>query len=238
MKHFGLIGFPLEHSFSKSYYDRKFKEENWDADYQVFPISSEELLRAFVRENSLDGYNVTLPYKEKIIPLLDDVSEEAKAIGAVNCVMVTAGKSMGYNTDVYGIEASLQKLVDLKPVPSLVFGTGGASKAVQYVLKKYGFPYQVVGRTKMNAHLTYQELTKKHFDDYSLLIQCTPVGMWPQTDECIPIPYEFICPHHYCFDLIYNPEETRFLQNAKEKGATVLGGMLMLITQAQRNFVF
>lgn len=238
MKHYGLIGFPLEHSFSKSFYDQKFKEENWDADYHIFPLASDELLKAFVQENSLDGYNVTLPYKEKIIPLLDQLSEEAKEIGAVNCVMRKDGKSMGYNTDVFGIEASLQHLVNLKPMPSLVFGTGGASKAVQYVLKKYGFPFQVVSRSGMKASLTYNELTKHHFNEHSLLIQCTPVGMWPHTDDCISIPYEYIRPNHYCLDLIYNPEETLFLQKAKEKGATVLGGMLMLITQAQRNFVF
>lgn len=238
MKHYGLIGFPLEHSFSKSYYDKKFNEENWDADYQLFPLASEELLKSFVRENSLDGYNVTLPYKEKIIPLLDQLSDEAKVIGAVNCVMVTNKKSIGYNTDVYGIEVSLQQLVSMKPMPTLVFGTGGASKAVQYVLKKYGFPFQVVGRSKKTSQLTYNELRKHHFDEYSLLIQCTSVGMWPHTDNCISIPYEDIHSQHFCLDLIYNPEETLFLKKAKEQGATVLGGILMLITQADRNFMF
>ena len=232
MRHFGLIGRELSHSFSAKFFNAKFKSEEIDADYQLFEIESIIKLGELLGRNPLDGFNVTIPYKESIVPYLDDLSEVAREIGAVNCVEVRDGKLVGHNTDVTGIEASLHWLETEEGCKALVLGTGGASKAVQYALRKRCVEFMVVSRDKSRGDVTYEELIPEIIGEHKLIINTTPVGMFPNAGEVPAIDFDAIGSEHRVFDLVYNPAETELLRRAKERGAQTMGGMLMLQTQA------
>ena len=230
---YGLVGHPLGHSFSKTYFSEKFDREGIDACYENFDLDDLEALRALLRQHpDLCGFNVTIPYKEAILPYLDLLDPVAAEVGAVNTVKVMPnGQLKGYNTDVIGIEKTLLRLAGHMP-SALILGTGGASKAVQYVLKKMDLPYHLVSRSSERGTFTYETLTPGIIQDHLLTINATPVGMAPFVDEAPAIPYEALTPEHVLFDLIYNPEETLFLKHGRENGAQTVNGLEMLHAQA------
>lgn len=232
MRHFGLIGKSLGHSFSAKFFNGKFKAEQIDADYQLFEIEDISAIDSLIKEHNLEGFNVTIPYKESIIPYLDGLTKEAHEIGAVNCVVVKNGQKIGHNTDLTGIEASLHWL-DIDSAPkTLILGTGGASKAVQYALKRRGVEYSVVSRSAERGDVTYDDLTAEIIAEHKLIINTTPVGMFPEVENAPTIDYSALGAEHRLFDLVYNPAKTQFLARGEEQGAKTMGGMLMLQTQA------
>jgi len=233
---FGLIGYPLSHTFSPSYFKAKFKRENIKhASYAAYQLEDPSIIRALRVQEEMEGMNVTIPHKEKVMPFLDALSEEAKAIGAVNTIIFKDGKLTGENTDVYGFEISLKELLGKTKVKqALIFGTGGASKAVAFVLRKMNIQYQFVSRSTKKG-LTYKELNGK-LKDYHLLVNTTPLGMAPNIDSCPDLQYSEISSNHFCYDLIYNPEKTLFLERAESQGARILNGHKMLILQAERSW--
>lgn len=235
MRKFGLIGYPLTHSFSKKYFTRIFEEEGIDAVYENFPISDITLFPRLMQDERPEGINVTIPYKEAVLQYLDEVSDAVAEIGACNCIRVEDGKRKGFNTDVVGFEQSLLKLLQPTHNRALVLGTGGASKAVCYVLRKLGIPYQVVSRTKADGITSYGELDAGMVSGHRLIINTTPLGMYPVIGEAPPIPYEGIGASHYLYDLVYNPERTLFLQEGERRGALVANGYDMLIIQANES---
>ena len=232
MRHFGLIGKRLGHSFSAKFFNGKFKAEQIEADYQLFEIEELSQIDTLIKEHNLEGFNVTIPYKESIIPYLDGLTKEAHEIGAVNCVVVKNGQKIGHNTDLTGIEASLHWLdIDSNP-KALILGTGGASKAVQYALKRRGVEYIVVSRSAERDDMTYADLTAEIIAEHKLIINTTPVGMFPEVENSPTIDYSALGAEHRLFDLVYNPTKTQFLARGEEQGAKTMGGMLMLQTQA------
>lgn len=239
MQTFGLVGNPLGHSFSQDYFTKKFDKENIEAQYLNFQIEDISMLGEKVLSVSgLRGFNVTIPYKQAVIPYLDTIDEVAQKVGAVNVVKVEDGagkrKLSGYNSDVVGFENSLRPLLKSCHASALILGTGGASKAVRYVLEKLGIEYRYVSRTPSDNVYSYGQLTPEIISHNKLIVNCTPLGMSPKVDACADIPYSAIGQQHLCFDLIYNPETTLFLQKAHEQGATVKNGLDMLIGQAER----
>jgi shikimate dehydrogenase len=237
LKKLGLIGYPLSHSFSKKYFSEKFVKENISGySYDTFPLENiaqfPDLLK---KEKDLLGLSVTIPHKETVIPFLDELDENAKEIGAVNCIKITNGKLTGHNTDAFGFKQSIRPFLDSNHTKALIFGTGGASKAVAYVLRNLGIHFWFVSRTKNNFGntLMYEELTPDIISTCKLLVNCTPVGMSPNDDKFLDIPYSAITPQHLIYDLIYNPTETLFLKKAKEQGALVSNGYNMLCFQAE-----
>lgn len=235
MKTYGLIGYPLSHSFSKGYFAEKFKKEGIaDCRYENFPIADIAAFPTlFHQEEDLCGLNVTIPYKEVVIPFLDDLSDAAKNIGAVNCIRLEDGKKIGYNTDVIGFSNSLKPLLKAHHTHALVLGTGGAAKAVMYALRELQIPYTVVSRTATADAIAYTSLDKKIMEQHTLLINTTPLGMFPNVDAHPPIPYEYIGSQHLLYDLVYNPPVTKFLALGEERGAAVKNGHEMLILQAE-----
>ncbi|MBK6276450.1 MAG: shikimate dehydrogenase [Saprospirales bacterium] len=238
MKQFGLIGYPLSHSFSKGYFAEKFAKENIvDCKYDVFPLEKiEDFVELCNDKKNLIGLNVTIPYKEKIIPFLDELDETAANIGAVNTIKFSNGKEIGYNSDAYGFEMSLKPLLKQHHTKALILGTGGASKAVEYVLRKLGISFQYVSRNKNEKAISYEELNEAIIQHSKLIINTTPIGMYPNIDTAPDIPYNFITDKHLLYDLIYNPEETLFLKKGKEKGAQTKNGLEMLYLQAERSW--
>lgn len=232
MRHFGLIGRKLDHSFSAKFFNGKFTAEQIDANYQLLELESIDHLPQLLTSLHLDGFNVTIPYKESVMRYLDETTDEAHEIGAVNCVEFRDGRLIGHNTDVTGIEASLHWLDTEDCRKALILGTGGASKAVQYVLRKHDIEYKCVSRSHERGDITYEELTPEIIAEHKLIINTTPVGMFPNIEEAPNIPYEHLSSEHRAFDLVYNPATTEFLRRAKEQGAMTMGGMLMLQTQA------
>lgn len=237
MDKYGLLGYPLKHSFSKDFFNQKFADENIDAIYVNFEIPSISLFQDIITENAdLKGLNVTIPYKEKVISFLDEISEEARAIGAVNVIKVSHKRGMpyliGYNSDVIGFSKSIEPLLESHHKKALILGTGGASKAVNYGLKKLGLETKLVSRREQENMLTYEQITPDILNEYNVIVNCTPVGMYPHTDECPNLPYEAIGPNHLLYDLIYNPDETMFLKKGHEQGAITKNGLEMLILQA------
>jgi len=233
MKHYGLIGKPLIHSFSATFFNKKFKEEVIDAEYNLYQL--EDLEKDFpqlLKQVSLSGLNVTIPYKQQVIPLLDELDETAKAIGAVNVIKFSNGKLIGYNSDVIGFENSLVRQLKPHHTKALILGTGGASKAVAYILSKLGIDYKYVSRTKKEDNYTYDELSASIMKEHTLIINASPVGTFPKSDVCPDIPYQYITDKHYLFDLIYNPEKTLFLQRGEANGAAIQNGLEMLHGQA------
>jgi shikimate dehydrogenase len=238
---FGLIGYPLEHSFSVSYFSRKFAEEKIHAVYRNYPLKDITEFESLVRsEPGLKGLNVTVPYKQKIIPYLDILGETAGKIHAVNTICFRrrggALELVGHNTDVTGFERSLREHLREQHRKALVLGTGGASRAVVYVLEKLGIEYLRVSRNRGADRICYDSLDKALVKHHPLIINTTPLGMYPDVESFPPIPYEAITPQHLLFDLVYNPERTRFLLQGEKQGASVVNGYDMLVYQAEASW--
>jgi len=235
---FGLIGYPLTHSFSKKYFSDKFLRENIsDSDYENFPLAGIEEFPDLIQSHpNLVGLNVTIPYKEQVISFLHELDDTAEEIGAVNTIKIANGKVKGYNTDVFGFIHSIKNL--LQPVHSsaLILGTGGSSKAIAYGLRKMGIEYDFVSRNPDEKELRYEDLDESVLHHYKIIVNTTPIGMFPEVDAYPPIPYEFLTASHLLFDLIYNPTETLFLKKGKEKRATIKNGLEMLQLQAEKSW--
>lgn len=238
MKTYGLIGKTLGHSFSKDYFTKKFEAEGLpDCVYQNFELA--ELAKGVGSLKILEGLcglNVTIPYKTAILDYLDEVDEVCSRLGACNCIRIKNSHWKGFNTDVPGFEKSIKPLFKPYHNQALVFGTGGASKAVVFVLEELGIGYQLVSRKALSGILTYQDISPEIIREYPVLINTTPVGMSPYQDGCIPIPYEAITTQHLAYDLIYNPEETLFLKKARQQGAVTKNGLEMLMIQAEESW--
>ena len=244
MDKYGLIGYPLGHSFSISYFNQKFADEGINATYENFEIPSiDELPEIIDRYPNLRGLNVTIPYKEKVIPFLDSISPEARAIGAVNVIRVVHQKNKtllkGYNSDVIGFTQSIEPMLDPKwHKKALILGTGGASKAINYGLKSLGIEPVFVSRYERPDTIQYQNITPDVVREYNVIVNCTPVGMYPHTDECPLLPYEAMDQHTILYDLIYNPDQTLFMRNGAKYGAEVKNGLEMLLLQAFASWEF
>lgn len=238
MKKFGLIGYPLGHSFSRNFFNEKFQSENIDAEYVNFEIPTiEDFPQVIVSNPTLEGLNVTIPYKEKVIPYLNELAPDAAAIGAVNVIKFERNKGklklIGHNSDVIGFTRSIEPLLESFHTKALILGTGGASKAINYGFKTLGIETLFVSRSAHNEHtITYSELTPEIMDEYKIIVNCTPVGMYPQADKCPEIPYEYLTPRHLLYDLLYNPNTTLFMRKGSEHGAVVKNGLEMLLLQA------
>lgn len=236
-----LLGKSLSHSFSKSYFETKFQNQQLqNYSYQNLDLANLDGLLELIKSKNLDGLNVTKPYKESVIPLLNHLDETAKAIGAVNCIKVNKKNGefnlIGYNTDYYGFGQSIKPFLEPIHQKALILGTGGASKAVAYALKNIGVDVFFVTSTekKTSNSFTYNELNEHIFKAFKLVVNCTPLGMFPNVSECPDIPYEFLTGEHLLYDLIYNPEETLFLQKGKAQGAVTINGLNMLKLQAEK----
>ena len=239
MKKYGLIGYPLTHSFSKSFFNQKFESEHIDAEYINFEIPIITDFKNVLKQNpTLNGINVTIPYKTQVIPFLDELTDNAKAIGAVNVIKLTKGyfgqtKLVGHNTDILGFKQSIEPLLDpTKHKKALILGTGGASKAIFHGLKQLGVESIFVSRTPIKDGLTYNDLTPAIIEAHTVIVNTTPVGMFPHSDACPDIPYEHITDQHLLYDLLYNPDETLFMKKGKQQGAEVKNGLEMLLLQA------
>ena len=236
---YGLVGLHLGHSFSENFFNQKFESEEINAKYVNFEIPHIDDFKRIIENNSnLNGLNVTIPYKEQIIPFLDEIDSTAKEIGAINVIKFITNhngvtKLKGYNTDVIGFYKSIKPL--LKPIHThaLILGTGGAAKAIAHGLKTIGLNFKFVSRTQNKEALSYKELTPTVMDKYKVIINTTPLGMYPNINSCPNIPYESVSTDHICYDLTYNPDITLFLKNSKEQGATIKNGLEMLILQAE-----
>jgi shikimate dehydrogenase len=256
MKHYGLIGFPLSHSFSKKYFTEKFERENiTDSKYDLYTLEHISELPALLhRHRDLCGLNVTIPHKLNVLKYLDWIEHDARTAGAVNCIRISAESPVmaafsgevgvrghdfrleGYNTDIYGFEASLKPLLKLHHDRALVLGDGGAARAVKCVLDNMGIDFQCVTRRAMPGNLLFSDLQPHHIKKNLLIINTTPVGTYPNVDECPPIPYEAISHDHLLYDLIYNPEQTLFLKKGAERGAHTKNGYEMLVLQAEKSW--
>jgi shikimate dehydrogenase len=240
MKVYGLIGYPLGHSFSKKYFTEKFEKEGiLDCMFEAFPIPSIDEFPPLLKANPyLKGVCVTIPYKEQVLKYIDELSEEVKAIGATNSICICDNKLTAYNTDIAGFRQTFQKLLQPNHTKALVLGTGGASKAVQYVLSQLGIGYLIVSRniSTSTGFIRYEDIDETVMNEYSVIINCTPVGMWPNENNCPDIPYELISSSHYLYDLVYKPDETLFLQKGKNKGAVIQNGYEMLLIQAEESW--
>jgi len=234
-KLFGIVGRNIGHSFSPKYFNRKFLNENIDAEFLLFDLENIELLPEIVNSNpNLEGISVTIPYKQEVFKYLQGVSKEAENIGAVNCIKITKDGLTGYNTDVIGFKNSLLPLIEKRTnLSALVLGTGGASKAVAFVLNELNIPYKFVSRTKNDGILTYQEIDQSIIEKNLLIINTTPLGMSPKTDASPELPYQHLTENHILFDLIYNPEETKFLKEGRRAEALTKNGLEMLHLQAE-----
>jgi shikimate dehydrogenase len=238
MRHFGIIGNPLSHSFSPAYFSQKFASESIDARYDAFPLASITDLPDLLREHQLEGLNVTIPYKTSILPYLNELSSAAMAIGAVNCLKIEGNRLLGYNTDYYGFATSLKPLLQAGHKRALILGTGGAAQAVQYALRQMDMPFLSVSRTgdDLENTIRYSALSKDILQQHQVIINTSPLGMFPLVDDCPPIPYEFVDERHLLYDLIYNPAITRFLRKGKQRNATIKNGLEMLHLQAERSW--
>lgn len=237
MKLFGLIGYPLGHSFSEKFFTEKFQKENINACYKLFPIENIQLFHQILEKNpTIEGLNVTIPYKEQIVPYLDELDKTAAEIGAVNVIKIKKDvnqvKLIGYNSDIIGFEQSIRPLLTEHHKKALILGTGGASKGVAYVLKKLNIDYTFVSRNKNVDCFTYEELNKEIINSHTLIVNCSPIGTYPNTEVCPNIPYEGLSKQHLLYDLIYNPEKTLFLKKGEMEGATIKNGLEMLHKQA------
>lgn len=234
MKLYGLVGHPLGHSFSKAYFTEKFRREGLDSGYLNLDLQDVSQVREAARQAHLDGFNVTTPYKESILPYLDALDPIAATVGAANTVLrLPDGQLKGFNTDVVGFAQSIQHI---HPKPTLILGTGGASKAVQYVLRANGIPFHTTSRDAQKGHFTYRDLTPETIQAHPLIVNATPLGMFPNIDEAPEIHYEAITSQHTLIDLIYNPEETLFLRYGRERGAQIINGLNMLHAQAEASW--
>ena len=242
MKLYGLIGYPLGHSFSKRYFTQKFEREGFtDCSFEAFPIKTINEFKILIAANpALKGLGVTIPYKEQVLQFVDEISDEVKLIGATNSIKITGDKLIAYNTDIIGFEQSFIKL--LKPethFKALVLGTGGASKAIQYVLNKLGIRFLVVSRNKQlkNGFLNYADINDEIISQHKIIINCTPAGMYPNENMCPEIPYHLLTPQHYLYDLVYKPTQTLFMQKGQAMGAITQNGYDMLLIQAEASWL-
>lgn len=243
MDKYGLIGFPLGHSFSKSFFNEKFQNEGIDAEYINFEIKGiDELPEVLATNPELRGLNVTIPYKEKVQSFLDYISVEARAIGAVNVIRVDhKGDDVvlkGYNSDVIGFTKSIEPLLETFHRKALILGTGGASKAINYGLKSLGLETVLVSRFERPGTIQYKDITPDVVKEYNVIVNCTPSGMFPHYDECPDLPYEALDNHNLLYDLIYNPDETLFMKKGRERGAQTKNGLEMLLLQAFASWDF
>lgn len=240
MNTYGLIGYPLGHSFSRKFFTEKFAKEGIDAQYLNFEIPSiEEFPNIIKNSSTLRGLNVTIPYKQQVMQYLDDISEEAKAIGAVNVVKVGKEGLTGYNSDVIGFVNSIKPLLKSHHKKALILGTGGASKAIRYGLEeKLGIETLFVSRKAHEGIITYKDVTADMLQEYEVIVNCSPVGMFPHANECPSLPYEAMNAAHLLYDLVYNPEETLFMKEGAARGATVKNGLEMLHLQALASWDF
>lgn len=239
MDKYGIIGYPLGHSFSRAFFTEKFQREHIDAEYVNFEIPSADMLPGIVQANpNLRGLNVTLPHKEAVIPMLDELSDEAKEIGAVNVIRVRDGRLKGFNSDIIGFMDSIRPLLNPWHQHALVLGTGGASRAIRVGLQRLGIEWTYVSRTPAPGRLTYADLTSELMEHYQVIVNCSPVGMFPRVDACPDIPYQLLTGRHLLYDLVYNPQETLFLKRGAERGAAVKNGLEMLHLQALASWRF
>jgi shikimate dehydrogenase len=237
---FGLLGKNISYSFSKKYFTEKFEQLGLtNLKYLNFDIPEiEEFPFIYYHiEEQFGGVNVTTPYKEEVMRYLDEIEDDAKEIGAVNTIKFTEDhKLVGYNTDVYGFQNSIKPLLKSHHKKALILGTGGASKAIAFALRKLGIEYKFVSRRLMENGFLYSVLNQQIMDEYTIIVNCTPIGTFPNTNESPNIPYDCITEKHLLFDLIYNPEETKFLEQGKQKGASIKNGLEMLELQAEKSW--
>lgn len=234
---YGIIGYPLLLTFSPGYFTKKFEALGINDTYSKFPLASIQEVKKLLAQNpGLNGLNVTIPYKQEIIPFLDELDDTALHIGAVNCIRIRTGRLKGYNTDTLGFTKTLKPVLKTQHTSALILGTGGASKAVAYSLKQLGISFRFVSRHKAEHTLTYAELDEKVMAAHTLIINCTPLGMAPETEHCPDIPYQLLTPAHLLYDLIYNPAETLFLTKGRARGAEIKNGYDMLIEQAEASW--
>ena len=233
---FGLIGRNISYSFSKTYFNNKFKALDLpDYSYENFDLPNLEEFNSLIKKNdTLRGLNVTIPYKEEIIPYLDSLDKNARRIGAVNTIKFTKDGLIGYNTDAYGFKKSIQPFLTKSHKNALILGTGGASKAIAFVLKELGITYKYVSRNPVGDQIGYSELNKETIVTHTILINCTPLGTFPNIEAKPDVPYEFLTSKHLLFDLIYNPEKTAFLLSGEQRGAIICNGAKMLELQAEK----
>jgi shikimate dehydrogenase len=230
---YGIIGYPLLHSFSPAYFRKKFEDLDIDALYDTFPLASiTEFPDLLEKHPNIGGLSVTIPHKQAVIPYLDELDNTAQVVGAVNCISFKSGIKTGYNTDVIGFEKSLAPLLQPQHTQALILGTGGAAKAVAFVLNKLGISYQSVSRNPGEGKTTYDAVTPAIISSHKLIINASPAGMLPHEDTFPPLPYEAVASDHLLYDLVYKPEETKFLSFGKERGAVVKNGLEMLYLQA------
>ncbi len=236
-KKFGLIGKNIDYSFSKKYFSEKFKKENLDYTYSNFDIVNISEIESILQNNSISGYNVTIPYKEEIIKFLDEIDEVAKDIGAVNTIKKIDNKNIGFNTDSIGFEKSLLPLIENKiSKNALILGSGGASKAIKYVLKKLKINYSTVSRKEGKSEFVYENLNEVILNKFKMIINCSPVGTFPNINNCPNIPYEFLTKDHILYDLVYNPIESLFLKKGRKLGCKTKNGLEMLEIQANESW--
>lgn len=237
---FGLIGYPLTHSFSKKYFTEKFEHEGVEGvSYELFSLENIGMLEQLLHEHhNLKGLNVTIPYKIGVLKYVTDLDPAAAAIGAVNCLKINRETKTikGFNTDAYGFEASLKPFLKSHHTKALIFGDGGAAQAVKYVLGQLDIPFLSVVRKKQEGSIGYDDLTGELLAEYTILINTTPLGTFPDIDACPEIPYAYLTPEHLAYDLIYNPEETVFLRRARLQGAQTKNGLEMLTLQAEKSW--
>ncbi len=236
---YGLIGFPLVHSFSKDFFNQKFESEGIDAEYLNFEIDDISKIKNILIDNPhLKGLNVTAPYKKDIIPYLDSVTPEAERIGAVNVVKILRNKEVGtvelrgFNSDVIGFQKSIEPLLDEMDTKAMILGTGGSARAVAFALEKLGVETMLVSRIKSATTFIYEEITKAMVAEHKLIVNATPLGTYPNIDACPDFPYRFLTSEHFCYDLVYNPDVTLFMKNSQKHGANVKNGLEMLLLQA------
>lgn len=235
---FGLVGKGISYSFSKGYFAKKFEDlELEDHSYENFDLQSiSDFENLFVKNKTIKGLNVTIPYKEEVIPYLSSLSKKARKIGAVNTIRFTKKGLKGYNTDAYGFQKSIEPLLNNKHTKALILGTGGASKAIAYVFKELKIKYKFVSRSPKKKQFSYTDLDHKILSKYTVIVNCTPLGTHPEIDQKPEIPYQHITKNHLLFDLIYNPDKTAFLQEGESKGATICNGYRMLELQAEKSW--
>ncbi|MEM7372667.1 MAG: shikimate dehydrogenase [Bacteroidota bacterium] len=239
MRQFGLLGKSLGHSFSRKYFTQKFQDEGIESEYHLHELTDISELPALLKQYpNIRGLNVTIPYKTAVLPYMDDLSDEARSVGAVNTIRVEQDRLTGHNSDVVGFKRSLEEfLADAVPAQALILGTGGAAKAVEYVLLHYmKIPFRFVSRTPAQDQFGYDELTNIDMNDWPLIINTTPLGMYPNTDHAPTLPYAKLEQRHFVYDLIYNPAETKLMTLAKAQGVSVCNGLQMLILQAERSW--
>lgn len=238
MQRFGLIGYPLTHSFSQRFFTEKFaREKITDAVYENFPLKDMDELHQVLRQHAdLCGLNVTIPYKKLVLTFLTGASEAVQKMGACNCIKISGDQLFGYNTDVFGFEKSLLRFLQPHHRKALILGTGGASAAVEFVLQKLGIDYLFVSRTASENAISYAMLDEQVMATHQLIINTTPLGMYPKVEECPAIPYQYLTAQHHLYDLVYNPAETTFLMHGKLQGATIQNGEEMLVLQAEESW--